>query len=1160
MIITDTHADAFIQRWQGKDGSEKANLQLFLSELCELLGVEKPQPAHADNTLNAYVFERRIDLLKTDRSANTGFIDLYRRGCFVLEGKSTGKKYGSTGLDTAMSRARNQADGYIRSLPAFEKKPPFMILTDVGHVLELYAEFTCSGSTYTQFPDSASYRIKLDDLRKPDIRARLAAVWADPHSLDESKKAAKVTKQIATQLAALAKSLEAAHSAETVGTFLMRCLFTMFAEDVALLPPDRFTHLLEKLLEMPERFKPAVENLWALMDKGGFDGGEMVDIKRFNGGLFAKATALALDKTQIQMLLNAAKADWRYVEPAIFGTLLERALNPKERHKLGAHYTPRAYVERLVLPTVLEPLRQQWQDVQVEALLEERLAAKATSKTKGRKNKEAIAKIRAFHQHLCQLRILDPACGSGNFLYVTLEHLKRLEGEVLGVLADLGDTQGSLEMQGVSVNPQQFLGLEVNPRAAAIAEMVLWIGYLQWHFRVHGNVAPAEPILRDFHNIENRDAVLAYDGVENVLDAVGNAVTRWDGRTLKTHPVTGKDVPDDTAQVPVVRYLKPRKAEWPAADYIIGNPPYLGARTIRMALGDDYLDALRTVYHDVPDNVDYVMYWWKQSADLVNAGKVKSFGFITTNSITQSFSRKIIETTMASHDDFGITFAIPDHPWVDSTDGANVRVAMTVFSKAASGQLSHVIEEGDSSDGEVAVTLTTKQGAITPSLTIGIDLHASTLLNSNSGVACVGYQLTGKGFVVDYSQACKLDAHFVDKLGLIKPMLSGRDITQTSRNLLAIDAFGLTAEQLMRTAPAIYQWLVDNIKDARDMNRDSSSNKQWWQFARARADFRPALIGLECVLTTSLTAKYRIFVSVEPQTICDSTTVMFALDDAFYFGVLSSCVHCLWAFKAGGTLEDRPRYTKSLCFDAFPFPDASEGQKARIRELAEQIDAHRKRQQAAHPTLTLTNMYNVLEKLRSGEPLNAKEKLTHEQGLTSILQELHDNLDRAVFDAYGWSDLASQLVGKPGATTPLPDKPDAQAQAEEELLSRLVDLNTERALEEANGHIRWLRPDFQAPEKQASTPLSQQEDLELADDDTRSLSVVEGNSPAAKRDWPKTMREQIKVVRELLTIAPLSVAALGKQFKRKPSNLPEVLDALQDLGMVTADERGYWVV
>jgi hypothetical protein len=257
-------------------------------------------------------------------------------------------------------------------------------------------------------------------------------------------------------------------------------------------------------------------------------------------------------------------------------------------------------------------------------------------------------------------------------------------------------------------------------------------------------------------------------------------------------------------------------------------------------------------------------------------------------------------------------------------------------------------------------------------------------------------------------------------------------------------------------------------------------------------------------------------------------------------------------------------YVKTACFETFPFPEASDAQKAEIRTIAEQIDAHRKRQQAAHPTLTLTNMYNVLEKLRSGEALNAKDKEIHAQALTSILQELHDKLDRAVFAAYGWDDLAAELVGKPGATTPLPDKPEAQAQAEEELLSRLVDLNTQRAAEEAQGTIRWLRPDFQAP---ASTPLSprdgmpsQQEDLALADDDTGSLSAAEGNTPAVKRDWPKVLREQTRLVRELLALTPLSAQALSKQFKRKPSNLQEVLDALQDLGMVACEGEVYRMV
>ncbi|QTR52626.1 class I SAM-dependent DNA methyltransferase [Thiothrix unzii] len=1170
MITTDTHADAFIQRWQGKDGSEKANFQLFLGELCELLDVEKPQPALGDNVLNTYVFERRIDLVKVDGSSNTGFIDLYRRDCFVLEGKSTGKKYGSTGLDTAMSRARNQAEGYIRNLPASEKKPPFMILTDVGHVIELYAEFSCSNSTYTQFPDSSSYRIKLDDLRKPDIRARLAAVWTDPHSLDESKKAAKVTKQIATQLAALAKSLEVAHAAETVGTFLMRCLFTMFAEDVELLPKDRFTHLLEKLLDKPERFKPAMENLWLMMDKGGYDNSEFVEIKRFNGGLFAGAMALALDKAQIQMLLNASAADWRYVEPAIFGTLLERALNPKERHKLGAHYTPRAYVERLVLPTVLEPLRQQWRDVQVEALLEERQAAKADSKAKkpsrGRKNKEAIAKIRAFHQHLCHLRILDPACGSGNFLYVTLEHLKRLEGEVLNTLAGLGDVQGSLEMEGVSVSPQQFLGLEVNPRAAAIAEMVLWIGYLQWHFRVHGNVSPAEPILRDFHNIENRDAVLAYDGVENVLDAAGNPVTRWDGRTFKTHPVTGKDVPDETAQVPVLRYLNPRKAEWPAADYIIGNPPFIGAAPMRATLGDGYVEALRKAWVDVPESSDFVMYWWHKAAETVRASKAQRFGFITTNSLRQTFNRRVVQAQLEAKEPLSLIFAIPDHPWVDSGDGAAVRIAMTVGQGGdLAGTLQTVTAES-TTDGEDAhnIEFKTRTGKLHADLTAGANIAAAKALQANLGISSPGVKLHGSGFIVTREEAALLGFGTIPGIEKhIREYRNGRDITQSPRDVLVIDLFGLDADGVRQQFPCLYQWILERVKPERDQNNRAIYRDYWWLFGEPRKEWRRMYANINCYIATVETSKHRTFVFLDKNILPDNKLINLAMDDAWLFGVLSSRVHVRWADVTGSRLGvgNDSVYVKTTCFETFPFPDASDEQKAEIRTIAEKIDAHRKRQQAAHPTLTLTNMYNVLEKLRSGEVLNDKDKVIHAQALTSILQELHDNLDRAVFAAYGWDDLAAELVGKPGATTPLPDKPEAQAQAEETLLSRLVDLNTQRAAEEANGTIRWLRPDFQAPDKQASTPLSQQEDLALADDDSGSHSEVEGNIPAAKRDWPKLLRDQIKIVREELIIAPRSVKALAVLFKRsKIPDIENVLDGMVELGAITTDGQVYWVV
>ncbi|MFD2817159.1 DNA methyltransferase [Paracoccus aerius] len=393
------------------------------------------------------------------------------------------------------------------------------------------------------------------------------------------------------------------------------------------------------------------------------------DLKRFNGGLFREATALPLSALQLGLLIQAASHNWREVEPAIFGTLLERALDTRQRHKLGAHYTPRAYVERLVNPTVIEPLRAEWRDIQAAAVTlagQDRLA-------------DASATERDFHRRLCEVRVLDPACGSGNFLYVALELMKRLEGEVIALLRELGEDQGALALAGHTVDPHQFLGIEVNPWAAAVAELVLWIGYLQWHFRTHGTASPAEPVLRDFRNIENRDAVLSWDGTRPRTDAAGGPVTRWDGVSTIRHPVTGEAVPDPAARVQVLDYLKPRPAKWPEAEFIVGNLPFIGASRMREALGDGYAEALRAAYPKMPESADFVMFWWEKAALAVRAGKTRRLGFITTNSLRQTFNRQVLEPHLsAPKKPLSLAFAIPDHPWVDAGDGAAVRIAMTV--------------------------------------------------------------------------------------------------------------------------------------------------------------------------------------------------------------------------------------------------------------------------------------------------------------------------------------------------------------------------------------------------------------------------------------------------------------------------------------------------
>jgi hypothetical protein len=1134
----------FIERWNNTSGTERANYQLFLTELCSLLHLPQPEPATSDTETNAYVFERRVDIANPDGSNNRGFIDLYRRGCFVLEAKQTGKALDSQGWDKAMLAAHNQADNYIRALPNTEGRPPFIVVTDVGRSIELYSEFTRTGGRYVPFPDPGHHRIKLEDLRQTHIQDRLRRLWLEPESLDPSKYAARVTREVSAKLAELAKSLEAGgYDVERVAHFLKRCLFTMFAEDVALIPEYSFTQLLERLLSTPEHFVDSMTSLWSTMNDGGFEGQLMHKLPRFNGGLFKGIDPIPLNKEQIQLLVDAAKYDWRYVEPAIFGTLLERALDPRERHKLGAHYTPRAYVERLVMPTLIDPLREQWATVQVavEAWLQKD------------DHKKALKELHEFHHHLCELKVLDPACGSGNFLYVALEHLKRLEGEVLNLISDLSAGQVGFETQGLTVDPHQFLGIEINPRAAAIAEIVLWIGYLQWHYRIHGKLDLPDPILKDFHNIENRDALITYQSREPMLNEQGEPQTIWDGISYKTSPVTGELIPDETQRKTVYHYEKPEKAPWPQADYIVGNPPYIGARKIRMALGDGYLAALRSTYSEIPENADYVMYWWDKSAYQVGQGDCFQFGLITTNSLRQSFCRKVVDLAFARHKSLGYSFVIPDHPWVDSNDGAAVRVTLsTVGQDVGAGVLSEVVAENSMGDGEVAVGLDSVVGQVSPNLTIDFDPADAEPLQANEKLSCVGYQLTGKGFVVDDEQRNQLIENHPEAETKIRALVSGRDITQSDRGLYAIDLFGLSLEDLISKYPSIYQWVLERVKPERNQNNRAALRSKWWIFGEARSTFRPALRGVASILTTSLTAKHRVFKFASSDAISDSTTVMFALSGLEQAGVLFSRIHVVWSLAAGGTLEDRPRYNKAGCFETFPFPELSQDQKVTISAVSEKLDAHRKKQQQEYPKLKITDMYNVLEKLRAEEPLSDKEKQVHEQGLVSILKELHDDLDRAVFDAYDWSDLGDKLVGLPGATTPLADKSEAQAEAEEELLSRLVALNHQRAAEEAQGHIRWLRPEYQAPD-------SVQADIKLEAGEEQQAAPKQ--EVAKKLAWPKEMKDQVNILLEQLQAAPQSEEALAERFKRKPiKSVSQVLSALEALGRIQSMESNWFLV
>lgn len=1028
MSVTD-----FITKWAGvTGGAERANLPQFINDLCQALGLPLPGPAEG-GVLSDYQFEGPVP--GGGIGGNTGAIDLYKRGCFILEGKQSrlseadkaqaqlfdvaetapiapsGARY-----DKLMRDALAQAKRYAVNLPADHPWPPFLIVCDVGRAFELYFDWSGNGRGYGYFPDQASYRIELHRFAEPEVQAIIRAIWTDPASIDPRAKSAEVSRDIARRLAEVSKWLEQVQrqvtskasdaerslAIEETALFLMRIVFCMFAEDVGLLPKNSFSRFLERAVENEAAFEPELRALWQVM--GRPDGERYAsaigdEVRYFNGGLFASARTYGLSKADKGELLEASRKDWRKVEPAIFGTLLEQALTPGERAKLGAHYTPRPYVERLVQATIMDVLEAEWEAVQ---------------NPEGEGAAMTLASVEAFHDRLCALRILDPACGTGNFLYVAMESLMRLEGDVLETISQLG---GKAEPR---VGPQQFLGLELNPRAAVIAELVLWIGWLRWRMNNNPQAAPS-PVLKQFGNI-NFGGHAGYDAV------------------LRRKP-TG-EVDSENPLIP----------DWPEADFIIGNPPFIGGKDIRSSLGGEYAEALWKANPRVPKSADFVMQWWDRAANLLAApdSRLIRFGLVTTNSITQTFSRRVIERYLEAGK-ISLLLAIPDHPWTKaSKDAAAVRIAMTVAGRGqAEGRLVEIVHEaGLDTDNPVLVTKESR-GRINASLSIGVDVSKVQPLMANEGLACPGVKLHGAGFIVTPAQAQYLGLGKREGLEAhIRPYRNGRDLLQHPRGVMVIDLFGLSEKEVRTRFPEVYQHLLETVKVQRDAQAQKSPTndaksyaQNWWLHGKPRQELRPALAGLSRYIATVETAKHRIFQFLDSAIVPDNMLIAIGSEDAFHLGVLSSRIHCEWALCIGGTLEDRPRYNKANCFDPFPFPDASPAQRAAIADLAEELDATRKAALAEVPRLTMTEIYNRRDKLRRGQLSDLLEVERARAARAGIIDRLHEQIDAEVAAAYGWPA----------------DLPPA------EIVARLVALNAARAAEERAGKVRWLRPEYQAP-------------------------------------------------------------------------------------------------
>lgn len=1042
--------DDLITKWRNTPGgAEQANFSPFIFDLVTALDLPKPVVAEA-GVLGEYQFEGPVPGGSNAKLGGHGRIDLYKRGCFVMEAKQSQLRAGEApppelfegiaqapitpagaSYDQLMHRAHAQARNYALNLPADHPSVPFLVVCDIGRVFDLYFDFAGNGRGYGFYPDKQRYRITLDHLRDPAIQETFRHLWINPRALDPRIKSAEVTQQVSRRLAEVSKALEASNryrarelaaigkeseEIEETALFLMRIIFCMFAEDIGLLPADSFSTFLEEACENDDWFERGLSDLWAAMSRPAaqdrFSAAIRGRVRYFNGGLFEGTRTFALTRSDRGELLAAARHQWRNVEPAIFGTLLEQALTPSERARLGAHYTPRAYVERLVDATIMDVLNTEWDEAQGEI---DRLL---TSAHVVDRRAAALLRAQAFHERLATITVLDPACGTGNFLYVAMEAIERLEARVIETIQQLG---GAAEPR---VGPHQFIGLELNPRAAKIAELVLWIGWLRFRIQNNPDAIP-EPVLA-------RSASINF-GRHGGYDAVLR-------RTATGEPDCETPLPPD----------------WPEVDFIIGNPPFIGGKDIRKRLGNDYAEALWKANPRVPPSADFVMQWWDRAAHILTApgSKLRRFGFVTTNSITQEFSRRVIARYLSpspegeGREPLRLVYAIPDHPWTKaSPEAAAVRIAMTVAEHGSGpGKFAEVVREAKLDSDAPELEFSVAVAPIRTNLSVGADVGAAVPLKANEGLSSRGVALHGAGFIVTEMQARYLGLGRREGLDRhIRPYRNGRDLLGVSRSAFVIDLFGLTEQQVRQRFPEVYQHLLQTVKPERDLNRRESRRKGWWLFGESAPAFREYTHSQQRYIATVETAKHRVFHFLPTSVLPDNKLVVIGSEAPFVFGVLSSQLHLQWTYRncalIGIANFDKGHvYVKSSIFDTFPFPQATFEQESAVAELAEELDATRKAALAEVPRLTMTELYNLRDGLRAGT-LDAAGQGRALEARAAIVDRLHEQIDHAVAEAYGW----------PANLPP------------SEIVARLVALNAERAAEEREGRVRWLRPDYQAP-------------------------------------------------------------------------------------------------
>lgn len=1002
----------FIENWSGARVGERASFQPFIWQLCEILGVEAPdrdRPGDPD-----YGFERPVRLSESCKSAGLkpSLMDLYRRRCFVMEAKPSERRdrarsdlrrmgEGTDAASRSMRAAKREAEAYARGL---DERPPFLITLEMGVAMDLWANFAADGGAYEPFLVGGRHRIELARLADPEVRAVLARVWTDPWSLAPDREA--VTADIAARLGRLIQSIAWSSARTPQGAvdpvlrnahlsraciFVSQCMFAMFLDSSGAWKGPRFRELMEDYRDQPDRFPIVAADFFDCLQRGGHCAAIRQDVPRFQRDMFAERVKPTITAEEMDVLIEAAQCDWSSAGPDLFGVLLEMVKDAEHRSEFGVHFTDRRLVERVVQATVMEPLRAEWSRVEAQALQ----AAEAGD------DRRAGQLILTFQRRLCAVRVLDPACGTGNFLYVALGLMAALETEVLLLAEDLAPHLAEQRIKRVDLG--QFIGLEKDGATARIARLVMAIGQMQAHRR-SGQTLSADQTWSCV-DIRVQDALLA-----QAVDADAGFRPRQE--------------------------ITPRK--WPEAEFIVGNPPFLGGRRRRQYLGEAYVNALNDLREGRFRLADLATCWWDRAARILarDGSRLRRFGFVMPATVTQAASREVLAHHLNGERPMRLAYAIPDHPWAPLAAAASVRVAVTVVERGMANGEGRLLTLCP--DGETEATghprLREACGDIAPDLTIGIDVARAAVLKANEGLASRGVQVNGAGFVVDAETAARLYAQSSpDCASPAKSYRNGRDLAERPRGVQVIDFYGWSEARVRREHPGFHAHLMQRVKQDRERNPRARYGRDWWLFSENRSGLRTALEGLDRYIVTLEIGKHRWFRFLGAEVMADNRLVCVASDDPFILGVLSSRAHRVWAAAVGGSLEDRPIYTKTACFDRFPFPEAGAAQRVAIAAVAEALDRVRAEVMARWPELTMTRLYNALE---VGGTVEAGAR----EADVARVRRLHAELDDLVAAAYGWA-------GEMG---------------EAEVISRLIQLNQDRAEAEAQGRIAWLRPDLQA--------------------------------------------------------------------------------------------------